>query len=400
MTYVSRYHTHWTRKRSRTLPESSQALENQALQRSSRLLLKTAYQLGPLTLSNRIVMAPMTRCRAIDNVPNTLMAQYYAQRASAGLIITEGTAPSRNGLGYARIPGLFTREHVQGWRLVTQAVHERAGRIFAQLMHTGRVSQLANMPEGAEVLAPSAAACPGEIYTDSLGWQQHSLPRVMSSADIQMATDEHALSAKYAIEAGFDGVELHGGNGYLIEQFLNANVNQRNDDYGGSSCARNRFAIEVARATVAAVGPERVGFRLSPHGTFNATGDYPDVEAQYLDLIREFSAMRLVYLHWIDPWGANSPGTPNGFVQAVRSAFSGALMLSGTYTREQAEADLVSGRGDLIALGRPFIANPDLVERFVSGATLNAADCSTFYTPGAKGYIDYPELVPSLNPVS
>lgn len=384
----------------RTLIESSQALENQAPHRTSLLLLNTAYQLGPVVLSNRIVMAPMTRCRAIDSVPNTLMAQYYAQRASAGLIITEGTAPSRNGLGYARIPGLFTRDQVQGWRLVTQAVHERGGRIFAQLMHTGRVSHLANMPEGAEVLAPSAAACPGVIYTDTHGQQPHSPPRVMTSVDIREAIDEHALAAKYALEAGFDGVELHGGNGYLIEQFLNANVNERNDDYGGSSLARNRFAIEVAHATVAAIGPERVGFRLSPHGTFNATGGYPDVETQYLGLIREFSAMRLVYLHLIDPWDAASPGTPNGFVQAIRDAFSGALMLSGTYTREQAEAELASGRGDLIALGRPFIANPDLVERFLSGATLNAADCSTFYTPGAKGYIDYPELVPSVNPAS
>lgn len=384
----------------RTLIESSQALENQAPHRTSLLLLNAAYQLGPVVLSNRIVMAPMTRCRAIDSVPNTLMAQYYAQRASAGLIITEGTAPSRNGLGYARIPGLFTRDQVQGWRLVTQAVHERGGRIFAQLMHTGRVSHLANMPEGAEVLAPSAAACPGVIYTDTHGQQPHSPPRVMTSVDIREAIDEHALAAKYALEAGFDGVELHGGNGYLIEQFLNANVNERNDDYGGSSLARNRFAIEVAHATVAAIGPERVGFRLSPHGTFNATGGYPDVETQYLGLIREFSAMRLVYLHLIDPWDAASPGTPNGFVQAIRDAFSGALMLSGTYTREQAEAELASGRGDLIALGRPFIANPDLVERFLSGATLNAADCSTFYTPGAKGYIDYPELVPSVNPAS
>jgi N-ethylmaleimide reductase len=370
----------------------------QAHHSTSRMMLSSEYQLGPITLSNRIVMAPMTRCRAIDNTPNALMAEYYAQRASAGLIITEGTAPSKHGLGYARIPGLFTLEQVRGWKLVTHAVHERGGRIFVQLMHTGRVAHLANMPEGAEVMAPSARACPGEIYTDTLGQQPHALPKVMTSADIRQAADEHATAAKYALEAGFDGVELHGGNGYLIEQFLNANINQRSDAYGGSRSARSRFAIEVALATIAAIGPERVGYRLSPHGTFNGTGDFPDAELQYLELVREFSAMRLAYLHLVDHLGNSPPGTPNPFVQSIRAAFSGALMLSSTYTREQAEAELASGHADLIALGRPFIANPDLVERFVSGAALNTADCSTFYSSGAEGYIDYPELTRTSTP--
>lgn len=356
------------------------------------VMLETDYQLGPIRLSNRIVMAPMTRCRAINNVPNALMAQYYAQRASAGLIITEGTAPSRNGLGYARIPGLFTPKQVQGWQLVTSTVHERGGHVFAQLMHTGRVAHLTNMPEGAEVLAPSAGICPGEIYTDALGPQPHSVPKVMSVADIRQAIDEHAHAARCAMQAGFDGIELHGGNGYLIEQFLNANINQRNDDYGGSRAARNQFAIEVARATAAVIGPDRVGFRVSPYGTFNATGSYPDLEQQCLELVREFSAMGLAYVHVVDHLGESSPETPNPLAEEIRSAFSGALILSGTYTRDQAEANLVAGHADLIALGRPFIANPDLVQRFISGAPLNPADASTFYTAGAEGYVDYPEL--------
>lgn len=355
-------------------------------------MIETEFQLGPFTLSNRLVMAPMTRCRAIGNVPNQLMAEYYGQRAGAGLIITEGTAPCQNGLGYARIPGIFTPEQVQGWKQVTNAVHERGGHIFAQLMHTGRVSHLANMPAGAEVLAPSGEACPGEIFTDVLGKQPHTIPRVMSLADIRQATQEFSRAAQNAVRAGFDGVEIHGASGYLIEQFLNANINHRSDQYGGTIPARNRFAIEVARAAAEAIGPPRVGIRLSPHGTFNWTGDYPELEAQYLELVAELSTLGLAYVHLVDHWGKSAPGLPNPFAQRLRGAFAGAFILSGTYTRDQSEADLLEGRADLIALGTPFIANPDLVIRFITGASLNLADTSTFYTPGPKGYTDYPAL--------
>ena len=199
-----------------------------------------------IQLANRAVMAPMTRSRALDaNTPNALMAEYYAQRATAGLIVTEGTSPSPNGLGYARIPGLFNDSQVRGWKTITDAVHAKGGKIFVQLMHTGRVTHAANLPAGAQVLGPMVNACPGEMYTDSQGMQPHSTPRAMTATDITHAVDEYAKSAQLAIEAGFDGVELHAANGYLIEQFLNANVNQRTDAYGGSIEGRNRFALEV-----------------------------------------------------------------------------------------------------------------------------------------------------------
>lgn len=218
-----------------------------------------------LHLANRMVMSPMTRNRAVDaNTPNAMMAEYYSQRATAGLIVTEGTTPSPNGLGYARIPGLFNAAQVSGWKTVTDAVHAKGGKIFVQFMHTGRIGQVANLPPGAEIVGPMADAAPGETYTDTNGVQPYSLPRQMTERDITHAVDEFARAAKLAIEAGFDGVELHGANGYLIEQFLNANVNRRTDAYGGTSAGRNRFALEVARATMAAIGGDRVGIRLSP----------------------------------------------------------------------------------------------------------------------------------------
>lgn len=244
-------------------------------------MLFTSLSTPALALGNRVVMAPMTRSRAVDaNTPNVLMAEYYAQRATAGLIITEGTSPSPNGLGYARIPGLFNEAHVAGWKLVTDAVHAKGGKIFVQLMHTGRVSHAANLPAGAEVIGPTATACPGEMYTDAQGMQPHSAPRAMTAEDIAVAVAEYAKSAQLAIAAGFDGVELHAANGYLMEQFLNANVNQRVDGYGGSIQGRNRFVLEVVRATVQAIGAHRVGIRLSPYGVLNSTGAYPDLEAQ------------------------------------------------------------------------------------------------------------------------
>lgn len=255
--------------------------------------LFTPAQLGNLTLKNRIVMAPLTRSRAIGNQPNELMAEYYRLRADAGLIITEGTSPSPNGLGYPRIPGLFNEEHVQNWRRVTDGVHQAGGRIFVQLMHTGRVSHPANLPAGARVLAPSAIAAPGEMWTDSEGMQPHSVPHAMSEADIAQSITEFAASAKLAIQAGFDGVELHAANGYLIDQFLNTASNQRNDRWGGLVENRIRFAVEVAKATVDAIGAERVGMRISPYGVFNGQLPDADMDAMYLDLIKELNALGL-----------------------------------------------------------------------------------------------------------
>lgn len=346
-----------------------------------------------LPLSNRIVMAPMTRSRAVEaNTPNALMATYYAQRADAGLIITEGTSPSPNGLGYARIPGLFNRDHMEAWKSIVKAVQARGARIFVQLMHTGRVSHVANLPSGAEVLAPTASVCPGEMYTDAHGMQPHSAPRAMTVADIERAVAEYVVSARLAMEAGFDGVELHAANGYLIEQFLNANVNQRDDDYGVGIEGRNRFALDIARATAEAIGAQRVGIRLSPHGVFNSTGAYADLDAQYLALTEQLSRLRLQYLHVLDHSAMGAPEVPVALKQRLRAAFEGIFILAGGFDRDRAEQALAAGQADLIAFGRPFLANPDLVERLRQGASLNEPDPATLYTPGAAGYTDYPTL--------
>lgn len=356
-------------------------------------MLLEPVRIRSLQLGNRTVMAPMTRSRAVDNnTPNALMAEYYAQRASAGLIITEGTSPSPNGLGYPRIPGLYHGEHVRGWRLITEAVHARGGKIVVQLMHTGRITHLGNLPPGAEVLAPMAGVCPGEIYNDALGLQPHSPARAMNEGDIAQAVEEFARSAHLAIEAGFDGVELHAANGYLIEQFLNPNVNQRTDGYGADLQGRNRFAIEVVRAVAAAIGADKLGIRLSPYGVFNGTGPYAGVDAQYLLLCQELSALGLLYLHVLDHSAMGAPPVPEALKAQLRDAFDGPFILAGGFDRATAEAALAERRADLIAFGRPFLANPDLVERLRVGAALNAPDMSTFYTPDAKGYTDYPTL--------
>lgn len=349
-------------------------------------------QAGSLQLSNRIAMAPLTRNRAPDAIPTPLMAQYYAQRASAGLIITEGTSPSANGLGYARIPGLFNAAQVAGWKLVTDAVHAQGGKIVIQFMHTGRITHVANLPAGAEVVGPVNGACPGEMYVDALGMQPHTPARAMTEADIAHAVAEYAEAARLAIEAGFDGVELHAANGYLIEQFLNANVNTRTDGYGGSTAGRNRFALEVARATVAAIGAERVGIRLSPYGVFNGTGAFADVDAQYLALVQELSTLGLMYLHVLDHSAMGAPAVPAELKVALRAAFQGPYILAGGFDTASAEQALVDGQADLIAFGRPFISNPDLVARMQAGAPLTAPDFGSFYTPGAQGYTDYPAL--------
>lgn len=356
-------------------------------------MLFTTITTSSLQLKNRIVMAPLTRSRATqDNIPTALMAEYYGQRATAGLIITEGTSPSANGLGYPRIPGLFNAAQVAGWKLVTDAVHTKGGKIFVQLMHTGRVTHVANLPLGAEVLSPSADLCPGEMFTDSQGLQPHSTPREMMQSDITATIDEYVHSAKLAIEAGFDGVELHAANGYLIEQFLNANVNKRTDGYGGSTDGRNRFALEIARATVAAIGANKVGIRISPYGVLGGTGTFLEVDAQYLALTEALSSLGLAYIHVLDHSAMGTPPVPEETKKALRTAFKGTFIMAGGFDHTTAEAALIDGRADLIAFGRAFIANPDLVARMKSGTALNELDMSTFYTPGPEGYTDYPML--------
>jgi N-ethylmaleimide reductase len=356
-------------------------------------MLFEPFTLRSLKLVNRFVMAPMTRSRASpQHMPDALMADYYCQRATAGLIISEGTSPSANGLGYARIPGLYDTAQMQAWRTTTDAVHAHGGKIFLQLMHCGRVAHVANLPTGAEVLGPDTVACPGEMYTDRLGMQPHSQPRAMTIHDIARVKEEYVHSASLAVQAGFDGVELHGANGYLIEQFLNPRINSRTDLYGGDIEARNRLALEIASATIGAIGADKVGMRLSPYGVANGTGDFPELQRQFLALAHGLSALGLLYLHHVDHTSMGAPPMPADFTRALRDTFNGAFILSGGFDRVRAEQALRDKHGDLIAFGRPFLANPDLVERMRKDVALNAPDVATFYTPGTKGYTDYPAL--------
>ena len=356
----------------------------------SRLFSKAT--LGPLTLQNRMVMSPMTRNRAIGNIPNDLMVEYYSKRATAGLIITEGTSPSPNGLGYPRIPGIFSAAQIEGWKRVTGQVHAQGGKIFMQLMHCGRIGHTLNLPESARLLAPSAVAAAGDIYTDSEGLKPNGMPQAMSEADIKTTIEEFAQAAKNAVAAGFDGVELHGANGYLLEQFIRPNSNQRTDRYGGTIENRARFVLEASDAAIKAIGKDKVGIRLSPFGVFNDMPLYDAMESDYTWLAQQLNARGLAYIHLVDHSSMGAPPVPESMKATFRSSFRGTLILSGGYDAARAESDLAAGKGDLIAFGRPFLANPDLVARLNSGATLNAPDFSTFYTPGAKGYTDYPAL--------
>ncbi len=353
-------------------------------------MLFDPYKLGPITLKNRVVMAPMTRSRAIErNTPNALMAEYYAQRATAGLIVTEGTSPSPDGLGYPRIPGLFDGATAAGWRLVADAVHAKGGAIFVQLMHSGRVSAAENLPAGARAVGPTDLALPGEMYTDAAGMRPHATPHALTDAEVDAVVGEYAKAARLAREAGLDGVEVHGANGYLVEQFLNANVNTRGDRWGGSAESRNRFALEVVRRVAEAIGPERVGIRLSPYGVFNRTGAFDGVDAQYESLVRGLSSLGIAYVHVLDHSPMGAPPVPASLKRALREAFNGTFILAGGFDRERAEEALAAGDADLVAFGRPFIANPDLVSRLRDNVALAAPDASTFYTPGPKGYTDY-----------
>jgi len=348
-------------------------------------MLLTSFRLGRLELPSRIVMSPMTRSRAIGHQPNSVMSEYYAQRASAALVIAEGIAPSPNGLGYARIPGLYSGEQVEGWRLTTQAVHAAGGRIFAQLMHTGRIAHPENMPPTARIVAPSAVQAEGQMWTDAKQMQPFPMPEGMSEADVRAARDEFVVAAKNAIAAGFDGVELHGANGYLLEQFLNPGTNRRTDAYGGSVERRARFVVEVAEATAKEIGHDRLGIRFSPYNPFNDMPAYDEVDAQYRHLATALKD--LAYVHVV---GSAHPAFART-ADALRERF-GVFILNGNLSPETAEKALVEKRADLVSFARLFIANPDLPRRIAAGAPLAEPDPTTFYTPGPKGYTDYPPL--------
>lgn len=351
--------------------------------------LNSPYTLAGLTLRNRVVMAPMTRSRAEGNVPNALMAEYYGQRAGAGLVITEGVSPSPNGLGYSRIPGLFNAEQARGWADVAKAVHAGGAKISIQLMHSGRIGHAANLPAGAEVLGPSAIAAAGQVWTDTSGMQPHPVPREMTAADIATTRGEYVRAATLAREAGIDLVEVHAANGYLPGQFLNPKSNQRSDEYGGNGANRARFLLEIVDATVAAIGAGHVGVRVSPFNPFNdLEAGFPGEREDFLALVDELARRGIAYLSLIATPGA----LPEGLVAEVRARFEGTLILAGDYDATRAETDLAAGLADLIAFGRPFVANPDLPARLFAGKPLAQMDASKLYSPGPEGYTDYPAL--------
>jgi N-ethylmaleimide reductase len=348
--------------------------------------LFSSYQLGNLSLQNRIVMAPMTRSRATGNIPNSLMAKYYSQRSGAGLIITEATSPSPNGLGYANIPGIFNEEQVGGWKLITRAVHKNGGKIFVQLMHTGRIGHPLNLPMGAMLLAPSPLRATGKIGTGE-GPQAFPVPQEMRISDIKAAQKEFVEAARNAIEAGFDGVELHAANGYLMEQFLSPSTNIRSDEYGGSIENRAKFVLETVVAVTAAIGADKVGIRLSPFSRVNDMGHYDEISETYIYLAEKLNETGILYLHLLDN---QDPVIPLSLKKQIGKKFTQTLILAGGYHKETAAEDIRSGLANLIAFGKPFINNPDFVTRLRNNWSLSEnLDTTTLYGGTEKGYIDY-----------
>ncbi|WP_281240082.1 alkene reductase [Flavobacterium praedii] len=350
-------------------------------------------KVGAIELNNRIVMAPMTRCRAIDAIPNELMATYYQQRASAGLIITEGTSPSPNGLGYARIPGIFSEEQILGWKKTTTAVHNSGGKIIIQLMHSGRISHKLNMAEGTQIIAPSAIKPAGQMWTDAKEMQDFPTPKAMTAEDIVLTQAEYVTAAKNAIAAHFDGVELHSANGYLLEEFLSPVSNVRTDHYGGSIENRCRFVLEVTKAVAIAIGKEKTGIRLSPYGVAGDMANYPEIDATYDYLTKELNKLGIAYIHLVDHSAMGAPAVPVEIKKMIRKNFNNILISCGGYTKETAETDIESGMCDLVGFGRPFINNPDLVERLEHNQELTQnLKMDLFYSAGENGYTDYPNF--------
>lgn len=346
-------------------------------------------KLGPYELKNRIVMAPMTRSRAVnpEHAPTDLHVEYYAQRATAGLIVSEATQVSPQGIGYIHTPGIHSAAQIAGWRKVTQAVHTQGGRIFAQLWHVGRISH-PDFYAGELPVAPSAINPKTKSFTAE-GFKDTVTPRALETTEIPGIVADFVQAAKNAIAAGFDGVELHGANGYLIEQFLRDSSNHRTDQYGGSIVNRARFLFEIVEGIAEAIGSERIGVRLSPAGVFGNPAD-SDTAVLYDFVIGVLDGFGLAYLHLID-----APATkdfPDGVVARYRTEYHGTLIANNGYDRERGNAVIAAGNADLIAFGKPFISNPDLVERFRLGLAPIKADPTTFYQGGQRGYTDYPVL--------
>lgn len=333
-------------------------------------------------------MAPLTRCRAINgNLPNDSMAVYYGQRASAGLIIAEGTSPSPNGLGYTNIPGLFTEQHVELWKQSTDAVHEKGGSIFLQMMHTGRIAHQDNLPESARVIGASSVVKSGEVKTYSGERLPYTIPHQLSLLEIQATIDEYIHSAELAIQAGFDGVEIHCAHGYLPNQFINTETNTRTDTYGGSIKNRCRFVLEIAEKMCASIGTDKVSIRISPFSYADMHENGEDLNKLYSYLAAELQKLNLVYLHLSHMGDAD----PRKFAlwKKLRKTFTNTLILCGDFTKETAQKKITSGEADLVAFGRDYIANPDLVERFENNWPLEERNREFWYGNGHEGYTDY-----------
>jgi len=357
--------------------------------------LFTPFQVGAITAPNRLALAPMTRSRAKNpgNVPTDSVVKYYVQRASAGLLITEGSQVSPQGVGYVDTPGIHSAEQVAGWKKVTDAVHAAGGRIFIQLWHVGAISH-PSFHNGGLPVAPSAVQPQGVKAFTGKGMEEIPTPRALETAEVKAVVADFRKAAENAKAAGFDGVEVHGANGYLVDQFIQSSTNQRTDEYGGSVENRARFALEVVQAAVDVLGADRVGIRLSPTGNVGGIHDENRL-ATFSYLTEQLNQFGLAYLHVIEALPGHSMAAKAGqepVGPALRKIFTGPFILNGGYTQETAEKALANNEADLIAFGVPYLANPDLVERFEQGAALNTPDQATFYGGDDKGYIDYPSL--------
>ena len=364
---------------------------------SSSSKLFSPFTLGALTLPNRIAMAPMTRCRATNPAiaPTPMMVEYYGLRADAGLIVSEGIPVSRQARGYAFTPGLYSAEQVAGWQAVTQEVHKQGGRIFAQLWHCGRISHGSLREDNAPPVGPSTLPANGKSLaldraTGTPALLACEAPRALSTAEVKGVIGEFVQAAQNAIAAGFDGVEIHGANGYLLDQFRCPYLNDRKDEYGGSLENRCRLHLDIAREVAAAVGPERVGIRLSPLGQANDMKPDPEPMTTYAYLAGELQKIGLVYLHLYDQSMSWVHDPASALLKMLRATFTHALMLCGGFDAAKSEAALAAGSGDLIAIGKPFISNPDLVLRLRQGVEIAPWDSKTFYLGGHSGYLDYP----------
>lgn len=354
----------------------------------NELKLFNPTKIGYTDLKNRVVMAPMTRCMAIGNLPNELMKQNYEQLKNAGLIITEGTSPSPNGLGYARMPGIYSlQKQGEGWERITSAVHDDGGKIFVLLMHTGRISHPLNMPEGAQILAPSAVKAIGQIWTDSKMMQDFPVPKAMTNEDLIHTKIEFVAAAKNALDEGFDGVELDASNGYLLEQFLSPISNIRSDSYGGSIENRSKFVLEVVKEVVEAIGKDKTGICLSPYSVESNMPQYPEIYSTYIYLAKQLNKIGIAYIHLVNNSSMGTSLAQTELQKQIRNIFKNTIIIPGGYDKERAEADIQIGLGDLAAYRQPFINNPDLIEQFQNDWSLSQdIKINLFYSNDDKGY--------------